>query len=552
MNKKIFNNFHVSPEIERAVSDMGFTSATPIQEQSIPLISEGVDIIGKSQTGTGKTAAFLIPVIDKIDENAPKRLEILILCPTRELAMQAADEARKLTRYKSGIKTVAVYGGEPITRQLMALKRGVNIVIGTPGRIMDHMKRRTLKLDHLKTIILDEADEMLSMGFVDDIETILKSAPEDVQTVLFSATMPKAIMDLTKKYQTNPQLIEIDRKQITVNAIEQVYYMFPMARKDDGLCTLLKYYRPKLSLVFCNTKKKVEEIYKLLTSQSINCDRLHGDMKQSQRTEVMGRYKTGKLSVLVATDVAARGIDVENIDMVFNYDLPQNDEYYVHRIGRTGRAGKSGMAINLVSGRRQLSDLMQIAKKTKSNIEKKEIPSGEEMYKRENEVCIEKMKGAIEHKSKDAYMHIVDELEKEGYSQKDIALTALSLLFGRREQHSSSSSPRGEVASIAISIGREQGIAPNFIVGAICERCDLRGSDIGKIEIYDHKTVVQVPQRSLEHVLEAMVGCKINGIPTQTNVYQGGGEKRPSSGNSRASFSGGPAVRRKRRVIKKD
>ena len=265
----------------------------------------------------------------------------------------------------------------------------------------------------------------------------------------------------------------------------------------------------------------------------------------------MGRYKSGKLSVLIATDVAARGIDVENIDMVFNYDLPQNDEYYVHRIGRTGRAGKSGMAVTLVSGRRQLSELMQIAKKTKSNIEKREIPSNEEMYKKENEVCIEKIKSHIDHKGKEAYTHIVDELEKEGFSQKDIALTALSLLFGKREVNTTVKGDK--TTPICINIGREQGIAPNFIVGAVCERCDLRGGDIGKIEIYDRKTVVQGPQSAVEHVIEAMDGCKINGIPTQTSLYQGG-EKR-SSGSSRGSSSGsnsGSAIRRKRRAPKKD
>lgn len=520
MNEISFKELALSSEIERAVLDMGFTDPTPIQAQSIPLIRQGVDVIGKSQTGTGKTAAFLIPVIEKMQKQDDKKLEVLVLCPTRELAMQAAEEARKLTRYKHGIKTAAVYGGEPIERQIKTLKHGVNIIIGTPGRVMDHMRRHTIKFRDLKTIILDEADEMLSMGFIDDIEQILQGVPEEVQTVLFSATMPPAIMKLTQKYQKDPQLIEIAAKQMTVEAITQIYYSFPMAAKEDGLIRLLEYYEPKLSLVFCNTKRKVEEIYAALTRHNLNAERLHGDMKQSQRTEVMKRFKSGKVNVLIATDVAARGIDVDDINMVFNYDLPQNDEYYVHRIGRTGRAGKSGLAISMVCGRRQVSELMRIAKTTGSSIEKRELPSDEQMYEKADEKCLMDLQAAISESDKDMYAHLVKQLLEKDISCEDIAAAAMSIAFGKRKKPKRSFDNSGAFTKMVITIGKSQGIAPNFIVGAICERCDLRGSNIGKILIYDDYSIVEIPTEAVAHVLERMKDCKINGVMTKTRLWE--------------------------------
>ena len=326
-NQTLFSELSLTPAIRRAVEAMGFETATDIQAQSIPLIQSGCDVIGRSQTGTGKTVAFGIPALEAIDTTSELRhaVQVLILCPTRELAVQACEEIRKLAQFMPGIRAVDVYGGAPMDRQILRLKTA-NIVVGTPGRVMDHMRRKTLRLDALKMIVLDEADEMLSMGFREDIETILAETPEQRQTVLFSATMPPAILALTRTYQKNPQLVQIAQTQETVENIEQTYCDVPMGRKMDALALLLQYEAPKLALIFCNTKRMVDEITEYLGQHDFLAEGLHGDMKQSQRTKVMSGFKHGRTGILVATDVAARGIDVNDIDYVINYDVPQSAE----------------------------------------------------------------------------------------------------------------------------------------------------------------------------------------------------------------------------------
>ena len=332
MNQNLFAELPLVPELLRAIGEMGFSEPTPIQAQSIPLILEGRDVVGRSQTGTGKTAAFGIPAIQMVDPNLDRRMaQILLLCPTRELAVQACEELKKLAHHTRGVHVCAVYGGAPIERQIVQLK-DANIVVGTPGRVMDHLRRRTLKISELRMVILDEADEMLSMGFREDIETILTQAPENRQTILFSATMPKEIMNLIDNYQKDPVLVEINKSQVALNSIEQFYYDIPTGRKNDALGLLLHYYAPSRSMVFCNTKKMVDDLTGWLLDHGFKAEGLHGDMKQSQRTVVMDAFKAGRTSILVATDVAARGIDVDDINCVFNYDIPQNAEYYVHRI----------------------------------------------------------------------------------------------------------------------------------------------------------------------------------------------------------------------------
>ena len=326
-NAVTFEELGLAPKTMQALDEMGFEQPTQIQAQSIPLIRSGVDVIGRSQTGTGKTMAFAIPAIEKINTHEEKpTVQVLIMCPTRELAQQGCEEIKRLTKFQSGIRPVEVYGGAPMDRQIVKLKRA-NLVIGTPGRIMDHMRRKTLKLDRVKLVVLDEADEMLSMGFKEDMETILRETPETRQTVLFSATMPPSIMALTKEFQKDPQVIQINKKQVTLDNIQQHYVDVPMGRKTDTLKLLLYYYNPSLSIVFCNTKKMVDEITESLNKSGFNAEGLHGDLKQSQRTTVMDKFRYGSTSVLVATDVAARGIDVNDVDYVFNYDIPQNNEY---------------------------------------------------------------------------------------------------------------------------------------------------------------------------------------------------------------------------------
>ena len=531
MNQVAFTELTLTPEIRRAVEDLGFDMTTDIQAQSIPLIQSGRDVIGRSQTGTGKTLAFGIPAIEAVDTSSDvkNQAQVLILCPTRELAMQACDEIKKLAKYTPGIRTADVYGGAPMDRQILKLKTA-NIVVGTPGRVMDHMRRKTLKLDHLKMIVLDEADEMLSMGFREDIETILTDTPAERQTVLFSATMPPAILALTKTYQRDPELIQINKEQKTVENIEQSYYDVPMGRKMDALYLIIKYHNPSLSMIFCNTKRMVDDISEYLNKHDLPAEGLHGDMKQSQRTKVMDSFKHGRTSILVATDVAARGIDVNDIEYVINYDIPQSTEYYVHRIGRTGRAGKAGKAITICSGRRQVGELMEIGRFVKSTITRIDIPKPEEIRFKKKLNTIASVEDMINNTEAWTYQDMVQELIQRGYDAAVIATAVMEMHFGKQEEEileikspmlgSSVRNPGGRLQKISINVGRQNRVAPNHIVGAITGCTNLTGKDIGKIEIFDDETIVSIPESEVEQTIAAMADCKITGRPTVTKLYK--------------------------------
>jgi ATP-dependent RNA helicase DeaD len=347
MQHKKFDDLTLSTELQRAVADMGFEDLTPIQSRSIPLILDGKDIIGQAQTGTGKTLAFGIPILELLAQQG-RNLEALVLCPTRELAVQVAEELKRLAKYRRDVHIVPVYGGQPIQKQFNSLKRGARIVVGTPGRIMDHMNRGTLRFDAISMVVLDEADKMLDMGFVDDMKTILWAMPEDRQTLLFSATIHGSIMDLMRKFQKDPHIVNVAGRQLTVPQVEQIYFEVKPWMKLDMLCRLIDMYKPASSLVFCNTKRGVDKIVKALQTRGYCADSLHGDMKQSRRDQAMLKFRKRLSSILVATDVAARGLDVTGIEAVINYDLPQDEQYYVHRIGRTARMGRSGRAFSLV------------------------------------------------------------------------------------------------------------------------------------------------------------------------------------------------------------
>ena len=368
-----YQDTKLKPEILQGLEEMGFETRTPIQAQAIPAILDGKDIVGLAQTGTGKTAAFGIPLISLVDP-AEQGVQAVVLCPTRELAMQDAEEIGNMGKYLPGLKILSVYGGSDIVRQLKALRKGVTAVIGTPGRVMDHMRRGTLKLEHVKYLVLDEADEMLDMGFRDDIETICQAMPEARQTALFSATMPDEILELTKAYQKDPQIIEVSHDELTVPKIKQSYYMVKGRQKDEALCRLIDYMCPKRALVFCNTKRKVDQLTLLLKRRGYSAEGLHGDLSQQQRDRVMELFRSGNLDLLLATDVAARGIDVDDVDIVFNYDLPQEMEYYVHRIGRTGRAGKKGKAVSLINTRER-HKINALEEFTGASIKEKTMPS---------------------------------------------------------------------------------------------------------------------------------------------------------------------------------
>ncbi len=419
----------IDARILRAVRELGFEHMTPIQEQTIPLFMTGRDIIGQAQTGTGKTAAFGIPILQKIDpEN--KSLQAVILCPTRELAMQAAEELRKFSKYMNGIKVLPVYGGQDIVRQIKNLKGGVQIVVGTPGRVMDHMRRHTLRMDQVHTVVLDEADEMLNMGFREDIETILKEMPQERQTGLFSATMPKPILDITKTYQKDAAYIKMTPKEVTIPLIKQAYYQVRKQDKEEVLCRLIDYYDPKRALIFCNTKRMVDELTEHLKARGYEVEGLHGDLTQGQRDTVMNLFRGGNINILIATDVAARGIDVNDVEAVYNYDVPEDIEYYVHRIGRTGRAGKTGRSFTLVVGR-EAYKIRDIERVCHTKIKERKVPNAADITSRKAEKILKEAMAVIEKEDiSRATEYILDAVALGQYSATQIAAAFMKMRLG--------------------------------------------------------------------------------------------------------------------------
>ncbi len=517
---KNFEDMNLSEEVIRAVQDMGFEEATPIQSQAIEIIMSGQDVIGQSQTGTGKTAAFGIPCIEQIDPD-DRYLQAVILCPTRELAIQVCEEFRKLLKYKDNIKVVPVYGGQPIDRQISALKKGAQIIIGTPGRFMDHMRRHTIKVSHVQMVVLDEADEMLDMGFREDIELILSQMPvEERQTILFSATMPQEILDLTKQYQRDPQLIKTTPKELTVPKIEQIYFEVKEKMKLEALCRLIDLYSPERSMVFCNTKKRVDELTQQLQGRGYFADGLHGDLKQVQRDLVMKKFRQGTIEILVATDVAARGIDVDDIDIVFNYDIPSDEEYYVHRIGRTGRAGKTGKAYTFAVGK-EVYKLRDIMRYTGSRILPQRLPTLSDIEEVKTRAFLSELKASIDEGHLTKYVNLVESLVEEDYSVMDIAAALL-----KRELYDDTSEEEDDISitptkipereysdadmvRLYINIGKNQQIRTKDIVGAIAGETGIPGKIIGAIDIFDNFTFVDIP---VDYVKDVLMGMKNNQI----------------------------------------
>lgn len=428
-----FEEMQLDDRILRAVTDMGFEEATPIQAKAIPIQMEGLDIIGQAQTGTGKTAAFGIPLLEKINPKK-KKLQAVALCPTRELAIQVAEEIRNLAKYMHGIKVLPIYGGQDIVRQIRGLKDGTQVIIGTPGRVMDHMRRQTVKFDQVHTVVLDEADEMLNMGFLEDMETILSQLPDERQTVMFSATMPEAIQKIAKNFQRDPQLVKVVKKELTVPKVTQYYYEVKPKTKVEVMCRLLDLYAPKLSVAFCNTKRQVDELVKELQGRGYFAEGLHGDLKQAQRDRVMNSFRSGRTEILVATDVAARGIDVDNVEAVFNYDIPQDDEYYVHRIGRTGRAGREGIAFSFVVGR-EVYKLRDIQRYCKTKILPQAIPSLDDITEIKAEKTLEQAKKLLEDTDLNRILHIVEKnLLEEDYTSMELAAALLRMNMGEENE----------------------------------------------------------------------------------------------------------------------
>ena len=544
-----FEDLELDAKIMRAITDMGFEAASPIQGQAIPLELQGLDIIGQAQTGTGKTAAFGIPLLQKIDPKN-KKPQAIILCPTRELAIQVSEEIRRLAKYMHGVKVLPIYGGQEIVKQIRSLKGGVQIIVGTPGRVMDHMRRKTVKMDHVHTVVLDEADEMLNMGFLEDMETILSALPEERQTLMFSATMPQAIQRIATNFQKDPQIVRVVKKELTVPKVTQYYYEVKPRNKVEVMCRLLDLYSPKLSVAFCNTKKQVDELVQALQGRGYFAEGLHGDLKQEQRDRVMSSFRNGATEILVATDVAARGIDVDDVEAVFNYDIPQDDEYYVHRIGRTGRAGREGRAFSLAVGS-EVYKLRDIQRFCKTKIVPQPIPSLDDVTAIKAEKILDDVQ---QHIGEDSDLErMTDIIEKrllaEDYTSLELAAAFLKMAMGddyedivdegrplrdlddldrrggrndrgrngrRRgrgddEEYVDRKNARGGMTRLFINLGKNQNVKPGDILGAIAGESGIPGRLVGSIDMYDKYTFVEVPKDQADIVMDAMNHVKIKG-----------------------------------------
>jgi ATP-dependent RNA helicase DeaD len=507
----LFGEIALSKKTAAAITAMGFEEPSPIQSQTIPLVLTGKDVLGQAQTGTGKTAAFGIPIMERITE--ARQIQALVLTPTRELAIQVSEELAKIGKFKR-IKTLPIYGGQAIVRQIRTLKLGVQVVIGTPGRLLDHIRRNTIKLDHVKMLVLDEADEMLDMGFIDDIESILAHVPTERQTLLFSATMPAEIMRLANRYMKDRVTVTISKEQLTVPLIDQIYY--ETRDKLDGLCRVLDSETVDRVIIFCRTKKGVDDLVASLSARGYISDGLHGDLSQTQRDRVMKKFRDGKLDILIATDVAARGLDIDHISHVINYDIPQDPESYVHRIGRTGRAGKKGVAITFIQPR-EYRQLKIIEKEVRTRILRRQLPSPADILERQTEVIKNQLTQTINRGGFDAYSSIIADLAAD-YDPIELAAAALKLFQeGYKEQVSlektqfANTGAEPGMVRLFINAGRAQRIQPQDIVRTIAEEADIEGSIIGVINIYDKFTFVEVPETVAERVLSVMNKNTIKG-----------------------------------------
>ncbi len=538
-----FRDINLSQSILKGIEKMGFEEMTPIQKTTIPVILEGKDIIGQAQTGTGKTAAFGIPIIEMVDTKE-KSVQVLILCPTRELSIQVANEIDNLGKYVKGLNVLPIYGGQSISKQINDLKRGVQIVVGTPGRVIDHIKRKTLKLNNVSKIILDEADEMFDMGFRDDISLVMNELGKNVQTIFFSATMPKEIINFAKRYQDNPEIVKVAHQELTMPRIKQYYIELNERAKTETLCRLVDVENPRLSVIFTNTKRKADELVGDLQKRGYKADALHGDLSQNQRDKVMDKFRKNTIRILVATDVAARGIDVDEVDMVFNYDIPRDEEYYVHRIGRTARAGREGISYSFVTNkdRRQLRNIERYAKTT---IERGKIPTVEDLSELNEDTIKENITKTIESKKHTQTQEILKDLIQKGYSEEDVAMAGLKIYLDsltkgvnmnleknilnvdtrdnrddsrrnrkprREDQRGSQKSnlSKNDSTRIYINVGRTKGIGPANVLAAIIEETGVSKDQVGSIDIFDKFTFVDIGKDVDDMVIENLNNKKIN------------------------------------------
>jgi ATP-dependent RNA helicase DeaD len=553
MQKKLFTELGLSPESLKAIAKMGFEEASPIQSEAIPPLLAGRDVVGQSQTGSGKTAAFAVPAIELVDAtiHAP---QVIILCPTRELAVQVAEEVAKLAAFKKGVRELPIYGGQSYERQFRGLKAGAQIIIGTPGRVMDHLNRKSLRLDQVRMVILDEADRMLDMGFLDDIKVVLGHAPPERQTVLFSATIPPPIAQLIKTFTRDPVNVRIKEDALTVTTTEQVYYEVDRRSKLELLCRLIDIEDIKFAIIFCATKMMVDELTEHLIARGYSADKLHGDIAQAARERVMGKFRKRGFEFLVATDVAARGLDVDDIEVVFNYDLPHDGEDYVHRIGRTGRAGRAGRAITFVAGR-EIYKLQNIIRFTKGRIRREKVPSADEVEEKRTNVFFEALRETLvkgDYKRHDA---LIDRLLDNGHAPTDIANALIHLLNADKEnaripedspaptrrdypkyepmsrgRERDGEAPHGDrrrqramsddvelvsheagMVRLAMNVGREHQIGPGDVVGVILGATKIPKECVGAIRLQPNQTLVDVSADRATLVLKKLNGIQFKG-----------------------------------------
>lgn len=525
----------IKNEIQQAITEMGFVSLTPIQEQTIPLLLMGKDVIGNSHTGTGKTAAFGIPLLEMVDFTS-NEIQALIITPTRELSVQIKNEMNKISKYIDNCRIVNVYGGEIITRQFYELKKKPQIIIGTPGRIIDHLNRKSMDFSNIKYLVLDEADEMLKMGFVEDIETIFEKTPLNRQTLMFSATMPKRIVELAKKYLVNPEIVTSVGQDLTNQDISQYYYKVKKENKTEAIYRLLNIYRPTLALIFCNTKLKVDEVTQDLIDRKINCDKIHGDLPQTTRLDVLNKFHNGIIEVLVATDVAARGLDIKRVEAVFNYDVPEKAEYYIHRIGRTGRIGNVGYSFTLVS-KGEVRKIEEIEKLSNSKIKKRNIPTYEKVIDVKNEKFINEIKTIVNEQNLEKEYLILNQLVSENLKEDEIITALLKKLNALETNHENisdineefntynTSRNKADQVRFHMNIGKESNLTVSDILDFIKSNVRVSAKEIQDIAILSAFSFFSVDNKYSTAILSNCKNKKLKGKKVNLSISNKGKRK---------------------------
>lgn len=539
----------------RGVAAAGFEAPTPIQERAIPVLLSGNDLVAQAQTGTGKTAAFALPMIEQLDVERPVP-QALVLAPTRELAIQVAEAIYTLGRERA-LRVLPIYGGQPIDRQLRSLRRGVHVVVGTPGRLLDHLRRGTLDLSAVRLVVLDEADEMLAMGFIEDVEAILQALPTERQTGLFSATIPPPIAALSRKYLKNPQRVAIEAAQRTVALTRQTYYEVMPAHKVDALARILDMETPGSTIVFCRTRQEVDNLGEALRARGYLAESIHGEMGQPERDRVMRRFREGQADLLIATDVAARGLDIESVTHVINYDVPWDADSYIHRIGRTGRAGRAGEAITLISPRER-RQLYLIERGTGVRIKPMRLPTAADIAARRRELFKQSILERVQAGDLDEFLMTVEELSEE-HDPAEVAAAALKLLWEQQKGRAVDVQPldgdgeRPEVGMtrLFLTAGRNQGVRPGDLVGAISNEAGIPGNSIGAIDIMDNCAFVEVPEDVAQEVIEALSRTKLRGRRVRVHPAHPEGEReewaeppRRPAGRGAERRGAGPGPRR--------